>query len=382
MHSQGKSKWFQTSSFLDIEGSWCLYSSKGLDSTLNSRYQLQFDYIEDFELSSYAYLSDNDSVNFIVKDEVLGARGKINGKEILIIDSDLDRSLIDEMIIILPTLDKDTSIEYSEEFVYRTNFNQNFQMTYEKVVDNLIHQKTTNLGFTVKHRFNSETDKLEYLDKFQICFNQKIKYDGLVGKTRVQISCYDYLPWITSVRFNIRSKDIPHQKVGIKTPFKINNEGPLYSIDSVDFIDNKFLISEYGTSEKFYFTGESLFSEETVDTDSTTNNLKLVHIWGSWCGPCIKNLPTVIKLQKEFSGVEFIGICEERTKSDGENAAKKAGMSWKNIFSPISKSTLNIMSYPTYILLENNEVLARFTKIDDVEKYLKTKQKNSTANKP
>mgnify|MGYP002152465820 CR=1 FL=1 len=371
LNSQTVSKWFGTSPILDIEGSLCLYSSKNVDSTLNSRYQLQFDYIQDFQLSSFNFLSKNDSVSFPIKDAIFGARGKLSGNDILLIDSDLDRSLVDEMIIVLPKLVKDTSIEYSEIYTYPTDINQNFEITYEKVIDNLIHQKTSNIGFTVNHKYNETEDRLEYLDKFEICFIQKIKYDGLIDNSRVQISCHDYLPWVTSVRFHIRTKDFPYQKIGIKTPFRIRDGGPLFTIDSVDFINNKFLISEYGRTEKFYFSGESLYSEQIIDTDSITNNYKLIHVWGSWCGPCVRNLPKLVELQKEFTKIEFIGICEEKSKEDGKRAAYKAGMTWKNIFSPIKESNLNILSYPTYFLIEKNEVVVRFKNLEEAEKYIR-----------
>ncbi|WP_235299819.1 TlpA family protein disulfide reductase [Portibacter marinus] len=371
VNSQNASKWYKTYPLIDIEGSWCIYSSKNVDSTLNSRYQLQFDYIQNFQLSSFNSLSKNDSINFPIKDAILGARGNLNGNPILIIDSDLDRSLTDEMIIMLPKLEKDPSIEYSEIYNYSTAFNQNFEITYEKVVDNLIHLKTSNIGFTVNHKYNESTDKLEYVDNFKICFNQKLKFDGSIEGSRVQISCYDYLPWITIVRFHIRTKDFPYQKIDIKTPFRIREDGPLYIIDSVDFINNKFLISNYGQTEKFYYSGESLYSDQIVDTDSITDNYKLIHVWGSWCGPCIRNLPKLIELQKEFTNIEFIGICEERNKEAGMKAASKAGMTWKNIFSPISQSKLNVLSYPTYFLIEKNEVVVRFKNLDEAEKYFR-----------
>lgn len=381
-YSQKKiSKWYNTSSFVDFQGNECLYSSEAADSTLTSRYQLQLDHIKNVRLSSFDYLANNDSNRTYIKDGIIGARGTLNSNEVLIIDSDMDRSLADEVIIQLPKLERDSSIIYSEEFVYPTDFNQNFQITYEKVIDNLIHQINTNLGFTVDHKYNLKDNKLEYRDRFKICFNQKLTYRGLINSTRAEISCYDYLPWVDIMGFDIRTKDFPYQYIGIKTPFRLKEEGQLFTIDSVDFINNKFLISEFGETEKFYFTGESLFSNEIVSTDSTTNNIKLVHVWGSWCGPCIKNLPKLKKLQNELTNVEFIGICKERSKADGVKAAKKAGIKWKNIFSSFDTSNLNILSYPTYIVLESNEVKGRFNKVEDVESFLMDKMMNSTANK-
>ncbi len=37
-------------------------------------------------------------------------------------------------------------------------------------------------------------------------------------------------------------------------------------------------------------------------------NVYLVEFWGTWCGPCIKNIPHLSRLQKEFGGRGLIVI--------------------------------------------------------------------------
>jgi thiol-disulfide isomerase/thioredoxin len=37
-------------------------------------------------------------------------------------------------------------------------------------------------------------------------------------------------------------------------------------------------------------------------------NVYLVEFWGTWCGPCIKNIPHLSRLQKEFGGQGLIVI--------------------------------------------------------------------------
>ena len=138
-------------------------------------------------------------------------------------------------------------------------------------------------------------------------------------------------------------------------------------------MNNKILISEYKV-EKFYFSGESLYSEEIVDTDSTSSGIKIVNVWGSWCAPCIKNLPKLVRLKKAHETIEFIGICLDRNKEVAVEAAEKVGMTWKNIFLNAKEKQkiedLNILAYPTYIVLKNNEVIDRFNKVEDVEEAL------------
>lgn len=44
------------------------------------------------------------------------------------------------------------------------------------------------------------------------------------------------------------------------------------------------------------------------------NKVIFLNFWGTWCGPCRKEIPDIIALQKEFPGTEFVvvGIALER----------------------------------------------------------------------
>jgi len=56
----------------------------------------------------------------------------------------------------------------------------------------------------------------------------------------------------------------------------------------------------------------------------------LLDFWASWCGPCRREMPNVVKLYKECKGKDFeiIGISLDKKEADWKKAVKELGMTW------------------------------------------------------
>lgn len=56
----------------------------------------------------------------------------------------------------------------------------------------------------------------------------------------------------------------------------------------------------------------------------------LLDFWASWCGPCRREMPNVVKLYKECKGKNFeiIGISLDQKEADWKKAVKDLGMTW------------------------------------------------------
>lgn len=51
----------------------------------------------------------------------------------------------------------------------------------------------------------------------------------------------------------------------------------------------------------------------------------LVNFWGTWCPPCRRELPDIVKLRDEMKGkMEVIGVCLERVENPAPHVAKFA----------------------------------------------------------
>lgn len=56
----------------------------------------------------------------------------------------------------------------------------------------------------------------------------------------------------------------------------------------------------------------------------------LLDFWASWCGPCRREMPNVVKLYRECGGKDFeiIGISLDQKEGDWKKAVKEMGMTW------------------------------------------------------
>ena len=66
------------------------------------------------------------------------------------------------------------------------------------------------------------------------------------------------------------------------------------------------------TAEAANYFGE--FSAETLEGETTTQEifsraeLTIVNLWGTFCGPCISEMPTLGRLHEELDNVQVLGI--------------------------------------------------------------------------
>jgi len=94
--------------------------------------------------------------------------------------------------------------------------------------------------------------------------------------------------------------------------------------EKVDEIQIKGVIAEevekYGNLNEF----ETMtFDDKIFDQDDFSDyDITMINIWGTFCGPCIKELPELAELAKEIpENVNLIGLCTDY--SGNEEYAKK-----------------------------------------------------------
>lgn len=91
---------------------------------------------------------------------------------------------------------------------------------------------------------------------------------------------------------------------------------------------------------------------ETTLVDGTAFSLSdlegeyvLLDFWGSWCAPCRKDNPNLVKLHDEFAGSTFkdadgfkvVTVALERDNKRWERAAQRDGFKWKHQIVDISR---------------------------------------------
>lgn len=125
------------------------------------------------------------------------------------------------------------------------------------------------------------------------------------------------------------------------------------------------------------------FTGKTTDgKDLSLNDIKskvtIIDFWASWCGPCRKENPNVVKLYNKYhkKGLEIIGVSLDKQgqKQRWVDAIKKDKLAWPQISNlkgwnePVAK-LYNVRSIPrTFILDENGKIIAKNLRGDYLEK--------------
>jgi thiol-disulfide isomerase/thioredoxin len=126
----------------------------------------------------------------------------------------------------------------------------------------------------------------------------------------------------------------------------------------------------------------------------TLRNLRgryvVIDFWGTWCGPCINELPMLHELYKKYNGVQFLSVSSElgtgyitKPAPTLESVIAKYDMKWTNINENTEKdttaitNTYKIQAFPTTMLIDpSGRVVYRGTgekALSDIGDILKAK---------
>jgi len=90
----------------------------------------------------------------------------------------------------------------------------------------------------------------------------------------------------------------------------------------------------------------------------------LVDFWASWCGPCRRSMPELVKTYNEYSprGLQIVGISLDDNKAKWEEATQADGITWPQFSSlkgweePAAK-TYGVSGIPHTVLIDRNGVI-------------------------
>jgi thiol-disulfide isomerase/thioredoxin len=141
------------------------------------------------------------------------------------------------------------------------------------------------------------------------------------------------------------------------------------SLESGDFATRSFAFREHAASEYRmieFHQGAVLPDFDFVDFDGRARKLSefkgkyvLLDFWGSWCGPCLQQVPQLKTVHDRFRdrGFEILGIDYEYSAGTEmvRPLLKEKAMSWSNAtpesVKDLVKNRFRISGFPTLILV-------------------------------
>ena len=106
--------------------------------------------------------------------------------------------------------------------------------------------------------------------------------------------------------------------------------------------------------------------------------LVLIDFWASWCGPCRKENPNVVKAYSQYNakGFEVLGVSLDEEKKDWINAIEKDKLVWKQVsdlkgWASQAARLYNVEAIPSNFLIDGTgKIIATNLRGDDLDRKL------------
>jgi thiol-disulfide isomerase/thioredoxin len=135
-----------------------------------------------------------------------------------------------------------------------------------------------------------------------------------------------------------------------------------------------------------------LVNGSSFDLAALKGNYVLVDFWASWCGPCLREAPSIVALNEKYAakkftdakGFELVSIAVEKKDGMWQKVVEKFGFNWTNQLVEISSfvrtssyaSAYGVTDIPSKFLIgPDGNVLLEKASMAEIESFLESKIK-------
>lgn len=314
-----------------------------------------------------------------------------NQKKTIILDANNNHDFSDDFIYTYP-YNEFTELQKYEDFKFQ--FTQ--KVSYEKVVNKKITDQQELIQivpYLGDYHFSTELERqISVYFKVNSFYEGKLEFnDSNWVISAVNQNSNGLTPGCFDLLFNISPLEIKLNKfdwVDCQQEIKVQNI--VFVVDSVSINDSiVFLSHRKAQSSDFgWKVGDYIkepFLKENGIKIKPDKKYYLIDFWGSWCSPCLKELPEIIGLAKNNPNIEIISIACEKNKNDFIRSKKifeEKNITWTQKFQIIDlpesfQRKLNVRYFPTSIFIDRSgKILFRESGLGNISKLKKKFQLN------
>jgi thiol-disulfide isomerase/thioredoxin len=100
---------------------------------------------------------------------------------------------------------------------------------------------------------------------------------------------------------------------------------------------------------------------DQVNLTSLTGKVVLIDFWATWCGPCDRAMPDLVKTYREYhdQGFEIIGISLDKNQSQLEKYMQEMGVTWQQHYDGLGWSSklakrFGVEGIPHIVIIDKN----------------------------
>lgn len=114
------------------------------------------------------------------------------------------------------------------------------------------------------------------------------------------------------------------------------------------------------------FSARSLDGTQTLSMSKYRGKVVYLDFWASWCGPCLKSLPMMEAMRKEFagSGLQVIAVNVDKDLGKAKKFVKKHDIGYPSAQDPEGRlpGTFQVETMPTSFVIDRNGVIRHIHK--------------------